>query len=379
MADIKTNLRELSVATTIGLLSKEAKFTLTELYDADTFFTFANQVIAEDISSAKNSCPQDKFTGELKNIIDNGYSLGKEIFYHQNFTISEDDCIKWLGNNTQKDDPVDIIVGRYGFSLKEESFILENMGLYKLLNCYTGSSYKKRHIFKDYAPCEYSKWFEVTWDEMLTYLKDHNNAWSFSNPQKQKAATIVMNINSVTFEYFQNGKLISQAVLPKTCILNTYETNTNSKIREHVFAKFINQTLSDNKPYNSAKKHCAIIASNALATELIENLDYSSGLPRFLRIHNLEYYYAKTTKSGTEIYKVPSLQTFGNDIVIESIKGSVPTSQANILTTIKNRKNGNTLVLRNECRFSHGQFNGTPEAKMYYEHGGTLLTIYEKI
>ena len=102
-------------------------------------------------------------------------------------------------------------------------------------------------------------------------------------------------------------------------------------------------------------------------------------MPRFLRIHKKEYYYAKTTQAGIEIYKVPSLSSFENSIIIESIKPSVPDKQANILTTIKNTKTGGTLVLRNECRFSHGQFNGTPEAKLYYENKGSLLVIYETI
>ena len=86
-----------------------------------------------------------------------------------------------------------------------------------------------------------------------------------------------------------------------------------------------------------------------------------------------------TKSTGVEIFKVPSIISFGNDIIIESIESSVPNNQANILTTIKNKKTGQTLVLRNECRFSHGQFNGTPEAKMYYENGGSLEVIYERI
>ena len=93
----------------------------------------------------------------------------------------------------------------------------------------------------------------------------------------------------------------------------------------------------------------------------------------------MQYPISKTTNAGVEIYKVPSQKNYLNTIRIEKIEGSVPNSQANILTTIVNNKNNTKLVLRNECRFSHGQFNGTPEAKMYYERGGSLLVIYEKI
>lgn len=155
MADIKTHLRELSVATTIGLLKMEIDFKKSDLYDAKRFLSYAQKVISGDISSASNIASETTFTGELRQIVDNGYQLGKAIYENENFNITKDAVITWQGNDTQKDDPVDITIDEYGFSLKEESFILENMGLYKLLNCYTGSSYKKRHIFSDYARREY--------------------------------------------------------------------------------------------------------------------------------------------------------------------------------------------------------------------------------
>ncbi len=379
MADIKTHLRELSVATTIGLLNTGIQFTPKDLYDSNNFFVFADKVITGDISNAKNLCTQSVFTGELQQIVDNGYKLGKSIFENPHFLISKSDQIKWLGNDTQKDDPVDITVGKYGFSLKEESFILENMGLYRLLNCYTGSNYKKRHIFSDYARAEYSTWFDVTWSELLKYLDSHRNIWKYSNFKKSMEAIISIDGNSITLDYIQNGKSTAKTKLPKNCSLSTFEYNTSAKTREEVFAKFINQNMDNNQAYNDAKKSCAFAAAKSLAAELNANLNYNAGLPRFLRIHNSEYYYAKTTSLGIEIYKVPSFQSFGNDIIIESIKSSVPDKQANILTTIKNKKTGKILTLRNECRFSHGQFNGTPEAKMYYEHGGSLLVIYEAI
>ncbi len=379
MADIKTHLRELSVATTIGLLKNGTNFKLTDLYDSKKFFSYAHQVIVGDISSAKNLCDYDTFSGELKQIVDNGYNLGKKIFESSHFVINKDDEITWQGNNTQKDDPIDITVGKYRFSLKEESFILENMGLYKLLNCYTGSKYKKRHIFSDYARPEYENWFSVTWNELLSVLVRSNDVWSYNNTGKPRRSVIKLGADTVRLEYFENERSVACSVLPRNCKLKDFEHNTCTKIREQVFAKFINQNLENNPRYNTAKKHCAIVASEALAKELNDNLNYNAGLPRFLRIHSFDYYYAKTTSAGIQIYRVPSLESFGNDIIIESIVSSVPDKQANILTTIKNKKTGKKLVLRNECRFSHGQFNGTPEAKMYYEHGGSLLVIYEAI
>lgn len=379
MADIKTHLRELSVATTIGLLKNGVRFSINDLYSSSRFFNYADMVISGDISSARNLRTYENFTGELRQIVDNGFNLGRAIYNHPHFRISSQDVILWLGNDTQREDPLDLMVGQYGFSLKEESFILENMGLYKLLNCYTGSNYRTRHIFSDYARTEYSQWFSATWAELVHYLQQHNNEWHHANIQKGKLSNILLQNNTIRLEFYKNRILQAATNLPLRCSLDAFESNTSSKTREEVFAKFINQELDSNSNYNSTKRACAVAASNALARELNNNLNYRAGLPRFLRIHDLEYYYAKTTTTGISIYKVPSLEAFGQDIVIESIVGSVPTSQANILTTIRNRRTNRTLTLRNECRFSHGQFNGTPEAKMYYENGGSLLTIYESI
>ncbi len=379
MADIKTHLRELSVAVTVGLLLRKYDFCLNELYNSDRFIKYAKEIIENDISSASNLLIMDNFSPKLCQIINNGYNLGEKIYQSDEFDIDEFSVIQWKGNDTQKDDPVDIVIGKYGFSLKEESFILEYMGLYKLLNCFTGSTYRKRHIFKDYALYEYRNWFSVTWNEMLKDVEDCGKVWCFDNIKKLKKSIIKITDNDVIFEYYDNKKLIANSILPKKCTLEMFEDKTSSKTREKVFSKFINQILDNNPNYNNAKRECAIVATKNLAKELTENLNYSAGIPRFLRIHEFSYYYAKTTANGSVIYKVPALADFKDNIVIDSIVSSVPNKQANILTTIRNKRTGKKLILRNECRFSHGQFNGTPEAKMYYEQGGSLLVIYEPI
>ncbi len=376
MADLKTHLREISVAVTVGLLAKGNKFTLENLYNKKFFFDAATNIIKEDVTSAISN-NSGNYSTELCQIIKNGYNLGRKIYESDEFNIDKDSEINWKGNDTQKDDPIDIVIGNYKFSLKEESFILENMGLYKLVNCFTGTTYKRRHIFKDYALTEYTTWFLTTWNEMVKIVGNYGGSWHISKNEKESIIEI-SDIN-VTFKLFNNNKLISKSVLPIDCTLEIFEKRTNSKTREKVFSKFIKNELSDNINYNNKKRECAISATTKLSKELKDNLNYDAGLPRFLRIHDFEYYYAKTTATELAIYKVPSIDNFQTNIVIDSIVSSVPDKQANILTTIRNKKSGKTLVLRNECRFSHGQFNGTPEAKMYYESGGSLLTIYESI
>jgi hypothetical protein len=378
MADLKTSLRELSVATTIGLLSHGVNFKLEDILRQDFFWYHVKSLVREFPFPIFEYASDDSFNSELQKIINNGYNLGKAIFNNSHFHIRPEDPIAWLGYDTQKEDPIDISVGRYGFSLKEESFILENMGLYKLINCFTGSTYKKRHIFKDYAPNEYENWFNVTWGLITKYLKK-NNFWLYTDNVKQKKAEIVIQNKCVFMRYYTDNQLIDQSCLMMDSKLATFEKNTSSKTREEVFSRFINLILNNDTEYIQAKKTCAEVASKNLAKELRDNLNYSAGLPRFLRIHEKEYYYAKTTSTGVEIYHVPSLTNFQKEIVIDSIESSVPATQANILTTIRNISTDAKLVLRNECRFSHGQFNGTPEAKMYYVQGSSLDTIYERI
>lgn len=293
MADIKTHLRELSVATILGLLKNNFHFQLENLYNPDTFWHLASQVIDSDISNASNIYYDRNYTGDLRQIIDNGYKLATYIYSNPHFIIAPNDPIYWLGSDTQKDDPADISVGKYRFSLKEESFILENMGLYKLLNCYTGSQYTRRHIFKDYAPCEYNQWFFVTWNEMLNIVSSIGGQWQYTNSKNPKGALITVTCGSVILDYLENGKSAARSILPLNCSLDVYENNTTAKIREEVFAKFINRCLDSNCEYMLSKKECAVVASEALADELNRNLNYQAGLPRFLRIHNFVYYYAK--------------------------------------------------------------------------------------
>lgn len=377
MADINTILRETSVATIVGLKKEGIEYTIEELYDPSSFLQYAKQVISGELGSLIDSLEsRNSFKNAEINIINNGNKLADVIF--QKFPIDKEDTITWEGNNVGKEDPIDVQIGKFGFSLKEDSFILENMGLYKLINLFTGSKYKTRHIFKDYAYKEYSEWFSKTWGELVSYLNNNNGEWRLDNLKSSSSIIFVNPNNDIKLSYTENDST-KECILPKQCSLSEFEKKTISKLREKVFSKFIHLNLEGNESYENAKRKCAEVAANALATELKENLNYSKSLPRFLRIHEMEYYYAKTTDSNVEIYRVPSLKDFVNEIEIKSIKSYVPKSQANILTTIINKHTQNELILRNECRFAHGQFNGTPEAKMYYENNGSLLVIYQDV
>ncbi len=376
MANIETHLRELGVLIGIKNEVSNLKLTSTSISEKN-FCSIIDSILPSSKHSQYNNIRLIKFGLSERNIIKNAFALSKVIV--SKLQIQSIISADWFGYDSSKQEPYDIEVNSLYFSLKEDSFILENMGLYKLLNCFTGSNYKTRHIFEDYAPQEYSKWFDTTWKSLLNYLSTHSNVWNYINPKDpKKRAKITKTPTDLLFEFIE-GKTIKSITLPIKCTLKDFKKGTTSKIREGVFSKFIRDKLDSNTAYNSEKRTCAIAASNSLADELNKKLNYSSGLARFLRIHPNEYYYAKTTSNGVELYKVPAENNFTSTIQITSIVGSVPDKQANILTTIENTETGNTLVLRNECRFSHGQFNGTPEAKLYYENNGSLDIIYTKL
>ncbi len=372
MADIKTNLRELSVATTIGLLNANIEFERKDLYNAKRFLAYAKKVINNDISSAKNLVDYIIFSDDLQIIIDNGYKLGKKIYKHPYFHISKNAKINWLGNDTQKNDPIDISVDHYGFSLKEESFILKNMGLYQLLNNLTGSNYPRGlHIFNIFAKKEYEQWFAYTWNSLLKYLQKYST-WQFK--KGKDVSKIIYNENSILFSFNQESSCIPISI--KTT--SEYMNYTTSKIREKVFAKWIKDVIANDTYYIQLKKTCSKTAgkkvSDKINSEFCENNIYD-----FFRIDSKEYYYAKTTSTETTILKVPAKNDFHSIIEFQGCKYEVPASQLNIISTFQNKKTKKILEFRNECRFSHGQFNGTPEAKMYIGKDTSLVELYEPL
>lgn len=374
MADIKTHLRELSVATTIGLLNSEIEFKQSDLYDSQRFLSYAKKVISNDISSADNLSEYDTFTGDLQIIVDNGYKLGKKIYENPYFHFVKGTPIKWLGNDTQKGDPIDISVGEYGFSLKEESFILKNMGLYTLLNNLTGNNYRRGlHVFSKFAPKEYDTWFHYTWLYLVQYLK------------KKTSWTLHKNGNDSSIRFSEDGKSIvlshtnDVSEVPVTISTNAeFMEYTTSKTREKVFSKWIKEIAAHDAEYTRLKKLCAETAGKKISDKINKEFlpDY---VYAFFQIYPEEYYYAKTTRTETTILKVPSRNDFSSVIEFQGCRYEVPSSQLNIISRFQNTKTKKTLEFRNECRFSHGQFNGTPEAKMYVVRDTPLTDLYEPL
>jgi hypothetical protein len=368
MADVKTNLRELSVV--LGLFS----YSIDEVRNKtpSEFYNLVKNRVDNDISKAENIESLDSFTIELKDIIKNGMKLGKAIIDLKIINCIDNAVITWLGYDSQKNDPIDLKIGNVGFSLKEESYILENMGLYKYVNLMTKSNFKRGlHIFETYASEEYKDWFLYTWGKLIESCRNSN--WRLSDNDK----TVEITLENEEINLIMNGSIICRIPISIKSPAEFIEL-TSVQVREKVFSKWINKKLRRNTDYKNLKRICAEKAGENITNFINTNLDLS-GISRFLQIYDEQYFYAKTTSAGVEIYRVPSQKEFNNVYSLNKVTYSVPKSQLNILTTIENTGTKKKLTIRNECRFSHGQFNGTPEAKMYYENGSDLSVIYIKL
>lgn len=367
MANLRTSLRELSFI--YGLIAHD--FSVPKFKDFCS--TLADNGIEHGLES-KDSVFYSKVV--FDQIVKNGIRLG--IFVKDNLKITKIDTLNWTGNDTQSDTPYDVIVNNIPISLKEDSFILENMGLYKLLSLLTENTYKRGevHIFKKFAPREYEEWFDVAWHSMFYKIRRHG-PWVYKG--KGYTSTIKEQDNKIVFIYKSPEKTLSCSLPFKSYVsLDEFEKETNSILREKVFSKWISSIGAYVGEYKVYKNICSTKAGEELTKFIRENIKVES-FSRIFRILETPYYYAKVTNNSMELYKVPGKQDFKNNFEIMAFEYSVPSSQLNLLTTIKNIKLGTEITFRNELRFSHGQFNGTPEAKLYYTKDSSLEAIYELV
>jgi hypothetical protein len=358
MADILTNLRELSVGV---------YFFYPDSIETITPEKFANICKAniQFFNSTTNISESSTFNELELNTIKNGFDLGKKI--QENLNISLNNLsIAWKGN--EKDDLIDLQINNYMFSLKERSFILKNMGLYNLLNILTNTEQFKRglHIFKQFAPEQFEIWFKtalkcIKKSKKFNYISEHGYE-SYGEIQGDNLI-LCLNDTSITISNFLD------------ITYDDFEKQTNSDIREKVFCKWVAEASDDN--YYNKKRECAEVAGANLQEYINNNLVSQS--PSILQLFNLEqneYIYAKNDGQNIQISKVPGLKTVDyRNWIVEKVEVSVPNSQLNLKTTVKNLENGKTCTFRNEIRYSHGQFNGTPEAKLYIESDDNLEDI----
>ena len=369
MADVKTNLRELSVGFHF-YRDENRPLTPNEFLDKCS----ENIIGCMGLGIHNIASRLDSFTDEETQVIRNGLKLGKVI--KEVFEIASHPQIWWVGSSTQSGETVDLIINDLRFSLKEESYILENMGLYKIMNLIMDKQKYSRglHVFEEFALNELYEWFDVTKRLLIKYgpipcLITGHNYHSTVNMDKN---------HTLELTYKEFGEEIS-SVIPDfpNCDYSCFQRLTNSTTREKVFSKWLKERVENDTAYIYSKRKCALTAGNNIENLLAPYVNTSPST--LLRLYRAEgYYYAKTTLNSAEIYQVPSISDSNVPLKINDIRAKVPHHQLNIHTLIENMDTRKIIEFRNELRYSHGQFNGPPEAKFYIA-SGDMTALYKKI
>ena len=373
MPSVESDLRELGVAFWVHALLNEKDVDVEQMSGSE-FYACAEGAISSDISPASALKLISHFDEKQLDIMRR--SRETAIALVRTFDLSQKCKIEWTGCDPQKIDPIDVTIGSLKLSLKESSFILHNMGLYQYVTTMTGVKVDKAlHIFEDFAPHEYQRWFHFCWVKLREFL----NLRRFEYVKDQKYRSRMWKKSGTIFMEVRNAEAKCEARLPDSddVTLNDFKEQTTSDIREHVFSKWIKQELQGRDDYEEIKKKCSLAAGKAFTEFITKHIKNDNvALLKFLRLCDCEYFLVKNS-GEVEIFRVPSIATAAQALRVSEIRSSVPESQLNIITTIENSRTGKALTIRNELRFSHGQFNGTPEAKMYY--GSPLEVVYDPV
>jgi len=362
MADVKTILRETSVV--FGLTCKKV-----EGISPNSYIDYLSKTLSNfsDVKQEMDKISILDTLHEHNSILKNGFDLGQKI-KDKRPKINK---IIWLGSYVGMEYPFDLMIDDLGISLKEHSDIIKNPALSDYLNSLTqvNPPFKTIHIFRHFAADLFEDWFQYTFSKLF----DSNaNGIVFEN--KKRGHLLVKKDNELHF--IDNSKKI---VINKKENITELQFNkkVGGKAIEYTFSKWINNVLSSDEEYLKLKKKCSITAGNNFKNFVEKNLkiDKSKILSLF-QIYEKKYWYAKV---GQPLYEVPSVND--TDVEIVDISVLVPESQLNIHFTfsIKNGKNKSLVYVRVECRYSHGQFKGVPEAKLYLTKSSKIDNLYKQI
>lgn len=372
MADIKTILRELSVI--FGFIISKYKIAITTI-DVETFINLIRQycINIDECDSEIEKIKQLQDFKSYESIIENGVKLGGLIYDKLSF---EGD-ISWVGSKVKSQYPFDIMIGDKGIALKEDSFILKNPSFADYLNALVQpkKEFKNVHVFRKFANKEFNNWFEYALTKLKEsakeyesnriifsylkkgfYIKKGEKSLLFGNQNKEIEIRFEDNIDEISFNTFLGGNIL-----------------------EHTFSKWIKEVLEKNdEEYTRLKKQCSVKAGENLKQFINENLNIDEQkILELLQIYDVPYYYGKSY-GELHLYEVPANDECKVKLIDVEIK--VPYSQLNVYLTfeISNENGLNNVVFRVECRYSHGQFKGIPEAKLYYtDNKNHLKNLYK--
>lgn len=382
MPDIKTILRELSVI--VGIIGGNNKKDISEFMNPNIFCSMILKYcknVQKFSSEIKRVKSLDKFDSEQQKIITNGIILGKELSNY----INNSDNIVWEGPS-KSIYPFDIRVNGIGISLKEDSYILKNPAFSDYLNALIGKEkYKRVHVFREFANDDLEDLFQYCFLKLKEVLiEEEKTIQIFSYVKNQTKYYIRREGNYVVLGKIKNGNVDEQKIeyLKKVSEIE-FDKKIKNDIKEHTFSKWIKQNLEKNDiQYLKLKERCSTEAGNSIIKFLNHNIRIDSNkILEILQIYDRNYYYAKVKNGKPHIYFVPSKSQMEIIKVVYNFK--VPKSQLNLLfefyvkVKLSNSIKDESIKMHVECRYSHGQLNGIPEAKLYCKD--ELDKLYEKI
>lgn len=364
MADIKTILRETSVIFGLKDIPVD-KISVTDyiLFLKNNLNNYDKNAIEIDKLNSLNNFDDYQY------ILNNGFRIGKDIRKAMNYAGD----INWIGADVNSKYPYDIKIGNNGISLKEHSYILKNPALSDYINSLTQYKppFKTVHIFRLYAAKLFEEWFSYTLKRLFETTKDGIVIDNLKRECKLIRAgdDIIFSVNNTS------------TTIKKTDKINEVEFNrkVGGYLIEHTFSKWINFKLDDDNEYIRLKKACSETAGENLKDFIEKNLNIDKkSICGLFQIYDDNYLYAKV---GTPpiLLEVPSFDEV--DVELDSIVVLVPKSQLNVhfkFKFIANEKISH-ITVRVECRYSHGQFKGVPEAKLYYTDNDEIGNIYKRI
>jgi hypothetical protein len=223
--------------------------------------------------------------------------------------------------------------------------------------------YKNIHIFREFAPKELKLWFEYTYGKLFEeFSKKKPNASIFNYPKrgnfiKKGTKGLIFGDREKEIEIGIDEKLDEKF----------FNSRLGGDIFEHTVSKWIKHNLEKhNHEYIKLKKNCSMKAGENLREFINKNLNLNrEKLLELFQIYDKNYYYGKSF-GEVQLYQVPKNTEV--DVLLKNIDIKVPKSQLNVyFTFLFSNKNGSSIMIfRVESRYSHGQFKGIPEAKLYY-------------
>lgn len=376
MADIKTILRELSVI--LGyILSKYKLIFADEFIDVKTYLDFIRRY-CKNVNECNSEIHKIEKLDDLiihKDIIANGLKLGNLLYEKLNL----DGDIYWVGSKVKSKYPFDIIIGETGISLKEDSFIIKNPSFSDYLNALVQPTqpFKNVHVFRKFAPIEFKNWYDYTYKKLFEEFSNHEYNQIIFNYEKRGTFIKKGNSGLIFGDNFNNVEIGIHENLDEI----SFNSRLGGFIFEHTVSKWIKDKLEKkDTTYKMLKKVCSLKAGDNLREFVNENLNLNADkILELFQIYDEPYFYGKSF-GNVHLYKVPSNRECNVKLIDIEIK--VPTSQLNVYFTfdISNSNSSNAIIFRVECRYSHGQFKGIPEAKLYYtDNINHLQNLYRVI